>query len=226
MTKWIRNRNGILIPNREAGFIQPGIGLLNKKGGGGGSGAYFDPTHLGTGLSLSNGNSTVTSSGGGWNSVRSVTSHNSGKVYAECLIVNVPGSGTIMFGMGVSTTPLGSYPGNNSTSWGDQGTNTGGARTWHSASSIIYNSNFVSNGGYIRIAMDISAGLLFFGDSYSGGRWLASGTPDGGSPSYSIPANTTYYIFLGINGSGSTVTLKNNTGENSMPIPNGYSMWN
>lgn len=38
MSRWIKNKNGILIPNREAGFIQPGIGLMNKKQGGGGNG--------------------------------------------------------------------------------------------------------------------------------------------------------------------------------------------
>lgn len=38
MSKWAKNKNGILIPNREAGFIQPGIGLMNKKQGGGGGG--------------------------------------------------------------------------------------------------------------------------------------------------------------------------------------------
>lgn len=38
MSKWAKNKNGILIPNREAGFIQPGIGLMNKKQGGSGSG--------------------------------------------------------------------------------------------------------------------------------------------------------------------------------------------
>lgn len=38
MNRWIRNRSGLVIPNREAGFIQPGIGLMNKKQGGGGGG--------------------------------------------------------------------------------------------------------------------------------------------------------------------------------------------
>lgn len=41
MTKWVQNRNGVLIPNREAGFIQPGIGLMNKKQGGSGGDPYW-----------------------------------------------------------------------------------------------------------------------------------------------------------------------------------------
>lgn len=41
MSRWIQNKNGILIPNREAGFIQPGIGLMSKKQGGGGGDPYW-----------------------------------------------------------------------------------------------------------------------------------------------------------------------------------------
>lgn len=42
MSKWAKNKNGILIPNREAGFIQPGIGLMNKKQGGSGGDPYWN----------------------------------------------------------------------------------------------------------------------------------------------------------------------------------------
>lgn len=38
MNRWVQNKEGVLIPNREAGFIQPGIGLMNKKQGGEGAG--------------------------------------------------------------------------------------------------------------------------------------------------------------------------------------------
>lgn len=41
MNRWIRNRSGLVIPNREAGFIQPGIGLLNKKKSSGGGDPYW-----------------------------------------------------------------------------------------------------------------------------------------------------------------------------------------
>lgn len=42
MTKWIQNKNGVVIPRREAGFIQPGIGLMNKKQGSGGGDPYWN----------------------------------------------------------------------------------------------------------------------------------------------------------------------------------------
>lgn len=42
MSRWVRNRSGLIIPNREAGFIQPGIGLMNKKQGGGGGDPYWN----------------------------------------------------------------------------------------------------------------------------------------------------------------------------------------
>src|SRR5574337_107849 len=41
MTRWVQNKSGILIPRREAGFIQPGIGLMNKKRGSGGGDPYW-----------------------------------------------------------------------------------------------------------------------------------------------------------------------------------------
>src|SRR5574337_134366 len=42
MTRWVQNKSGILIPRREAGFIQPGIGLMNKKRGSGGGDPYWN----------------------------------------------------------------------------------------------------------------------------------------------------------------------------------------
>lgn len=41
MTRWVQNKNGVLIPRREAGFIQPGIGLMNKKQSSGPSDPYW-----------------------------------------------------------------------------------------------------------------------------------------------------------------------------------------
>lgn len=42
MSKWVQNKDGILIPKREAGFIQPGIGLMSKKHGGSGGDPYWN----------------------------------------------------------------------------------------------------------------------------------------------------------------------------------------
>lgn len=37
MTNWVKNRNGILIPKREAGFIQPGMSMFRGKPSEGGT---------------------------------------------------------------------------------------------------------------------------------------------------------------------------------------------
>lgn len=41
MNKWVRNKNGILIPSRQGGFIQPGLGLMGRKPSSAGGDPYW-----------------------------------------------------------------------------------------------------------------------------------------------------------------------------------------
>lgn len=65
MTRWVQNKSGILIPNREAGFIQPGIGLMNKKQGGSGGDPYWSNVVALLNLNGPNGTQTFTDDKGG-----------------------------------------------------------------------------------------------------------------------------------------------------------------
>lgn len=228
MTEWVKNNRGILIPKLQAGFIQPGMSMFNKKPSGGGSpggpAQPFDISAKGPNISLSPDAFTATSGVSAWQSVRSITSHIAGKWYAEC-VMNIQNNGGFIFGVcNAAMTYANKYPGQDVNGWGTQAGNTTGARTYNSGATHAY-PNFIPIGGSARVAVDFNAGRIWFGDSYNGGRWYVGDPSTDITPAYTFTPSTLVYVALGLY-NGSQGTLKNGDGQNVCPIPTGFSMWN
>src|SRR5690606_13764169 len=88
----------------------------------------WNPLDAATQLTLSSNDRVCTRSStdnNSWRSVRSVTSHHSGKWLAQCRInANGAANGSMIFGVGTSAASLNSYPGAGVTSWGAQANNS------------------------------------------------------------------------------------------------------
>lgn len=130
-----------------------------------------------------------------------------------------------MFGAATTSQPLlGTFPGSTSTSYGEQPSNTNGARTYNNNAATVY-TGFIAAGGSGRIAIDFDAGKVWFGDSNSGGRWYKGDPSTGSTPSYTFTPGLELTLMLGLFLSGQQCTLRNNDGENTLAIPTGFSMW-
>lgn len=187
---------------------------------------YWNPADKAAEITLSASDATATRSttnDGSWRSVRSVTSRNSGKWYAECVnVASGSTNGAMIFGVGLSTASLSNYPGSGSDSWGAQVNNNIQPVIYHSGAGINQAGTGVTAGGYGKLAVDFDNGRIYFGDSAFG--WYSN--PSTATPSYSFTPNTTLFLMLGEQRSPQQCTLKNNPGENAGTIPTGYSMWN
>src|SRR5690606_23272443 len=130
---------------------------------------------------LSSGNAVATrsSAAAAWRSVRSVTSHNSGKWYAECEnLANGSVNGSMTFGISDQGTGLTIKPGTNSESYGVQANDAILKRTYHNNIETPRPGGPVGIGGVACIAVDFDAGHIWFGDSVVG--WYA-GDPAAGT---------------------------------------------
>jgi len=188
----------------------------------------WNPLDAATQLTLSSNDRVCTRSStdnNSWRSVRSVTSHHSGKWLAQCRInANGAANGSMIFGVGTSAASLNSYPGAGVTSWGAQANNSPTARTYTNGSSSNTGAAAVGVGGSAIVAVDFDAGLIWFGDSVAG--WYGSGNPAAGTnPRYTFTPNTTLYLMLGQYSSPMQNTLLNGPGEATVTVPSGFAMW-
>lgn len=165
-----------------------------------------------------------TSSNNQWRSVRSITSHNSGKRFAQCLInANGGVNGSMMFGVGTAAASLGSFPGSGATSWGLQCNNSPNALTYHNGSNST-GPSAVSVGGSGILAVNFAAGQIWFGDSANG--WYGGGNPAAGTgPRYTFTPGTALFLMLGQYSSPMQNTLLNHDGEATVAVPSGFEMW-
>jgi hypothetical protein len=190
-------------------------------------GTYWNPTDTDSKINLSGGNAVATrsaTSSGTWCATRSITSHNSGKWYAECGDTTDVAS-AMMFGIGTAATSLATFPGGLATSWGIHANNSTGVRTYTNSVSSIPGLTQIGAGGYARIAVDFATGRIWLGVSTSA-TWAGGGDPAAGTtPTYTFAAGTTLYLMLGESTTGQVCTLKNHVGENTGTIPTGFSMW-
>lgn len=137
----------------------------------------FDAVNIGSGLTLSGGNLTVTSGTGSSTGpmARSAGSHSSGKWYFEFLLNTVTGATSQAYGVANGSQPLGNYPGTGSPS-------TDGA-SYSNSSGTTYNISGMpgtwqgggSSGNFVGIAVDLDAGLMWARTS-ANGNWNGSGT--------------------------------------------------
>lgn len=193
------------------------------------AGNYWNPADKTSLILLSNGNATATRdtpSPTAFNAVRGITSHNSGKWYAECLnVVDVPGS--MIFGVGTSGASLSTFPGGGTplgSSWGVQANNNTRRATYYNGLQTNQGgTSGISAGGLGILAVDFDAGRIWFGDSAFG---FYTGNPSAGTtPTYTFTAGTTLFLMLGMASSPQQCTLRNQVGENTGTIPTGFSMW-
>lgn len=163
-----------------------------------GSTTTFDPSNLGAGNALSNGNLTVTmpaATGFGFAYARSITSHSSGKFYFEITLTTPLFAGSTAIGIANNGAPLQlAFPGFDAnlsvacygaTNIQDQG--------WDIDSATNNNCpSFGSNGDIIGVAVDFNAGLIWIRNTASPTVWNAGGSanPATGVGGQSISAIT------------------------------------
>ena len=189
-------------------------------------GQYWNPADCHSSVVLSSGNAVATrsSAAAAWRSVRSVTSHNSGKWYAECEnLANGSVNGSMTFGISDQDMGLTIKPGTNAASYGVQANDALSKRTYHNNIGTSRPGGPVGIGGVACIAVDFDAGHIWFGDSVSG--WYAGDPAAGTGAQYTFAANTTRKLMLGLYSNPQSCRLRNQPGENLLTIPSGYSMW-
>lgn len=187
---------------------------------------YWNPSDCHPSVVLSSGNAVATrnSDSAAWRSVRSVTSHNSGKWYAECEnLANGTANGSAVFGMAHPENLLTRFPGQTQTSWGVQANDPTGKRTYHNGFLVDRSGAPIGIGGVSCIAVNFDAGHIWFGDSVSG--WYAGDPAAGTGAQYTFTNNAAWKLMLGLYSNPQSCRLRNKPGENLLTIPTGYSMW-
>ncbi|MDR7136164.1 hypothetical protein J2X06_003382 [Lysobacter niastensis] len=184
------------------------------------TGDYWNPADKGVHIVLSNYNRTAeTDTFGTWYSVRSITSHSSGKWYVENEIdTNVPNNQ--LFGFANASQSLNAFLGSSgSDGWGIQ--NNSGSSVWPGSSSTGLTPPIATERN--MAAYDAATGKIWLG---SKGAWANSGDPAAGTnPTFTITPGTTLYLAESIRDNGMVSTIKNQAGENVYTIPSGFSMW-
>jgi hypothetical protein len=207
------------------------LGAGSTGGGGGGGTTTFDPANHGADLTLSGGNLTATGptgSGPGYEQARSITSHSSGKFYAEYTIVAV-GSGSANLEIGV---------GNNAAV-----ADTGGlgfdanlsSGCFGSASSCFTNSAGVGTGqpaftttNVVSIAVDLTNNAYWYQVNGGGYFGTASGSPTANTNGIPISAITgPFFLYVSLNTAATSVSMTANFGATafSFAAPSGFGNW-
>lgn len=188
---------------------------------------YWNPADKDSHIALSSGDQVATTGGAfaTWVNVRSITSHASGKFYAE-LVNTTNVANSMMFGVAKAGESLTKQPGGaGSNSWSIQANRSSGVRTYFNGSSATPGFSAIPAGGYARIAVDIGAGKLWLGVSTSA-SWAGGGDPaTGTAPTYSFTPGTPLYLIFGGNAAGQAVTLKSQVGEATGAVPSGFGMF-
>lgn len=166
-------------------------------------------------------------SAGSWFSTRSLISRNSGKYYVEQKTISLGSSanGELMFGVGLSSFPLTTFAGSDSTAWGIQNNPTGGtgANVWHNGSLVNASTWGGSVGDYFMIAVDFTAGNMWLGVN---GSWYGGGNPSTGSvPTFTFTPGTLLYFIGSANNPPARGQSNAVVGEFSGLLPSGFSAW-
>jgi hypothetical protein len=188
---------------------------------------YWNPSDKAAELTLSNAFATClrsTTNDGAWRMVRGVSSHNTGKWYAEILIdANGAGNGSVIFGLALAGAGLSGYVGSDANSLGIQPNNTANVSTYFTGGQTTFGTSLVAGpGDRAMVAIDIDAGKVWFG---SKGTWLGSGNPAAGTGQQYNVSPQAFYLALSESLSPAQTTLKSRSGDNLYTPPTGFSMW-
>lgn len=173
-------------------------------------------------ITLSGGNLTATSGGGGsFPAVLAVSGQSSGKRYFECAVT----TGVTAFcgiGIGTASANTDSYPGGDTQSAGVIGDGSFNLNNSFSPSISAW-----ASGDVVSIAVDLDANL--FWARTNGGNWNNSGAanPATGAGGISIAglAAGTKYPMANLRSNGDTAVGNFNTGTATQSVPSGFSNW-
>lgn len=191
----------------------------------------WDPSNIGAGLTLSNGNLTVAYSSEG-SIARSTTSHTTGKYYVEITATGVSGSafgavGILNGSQTLSNDYLGDAPGNSA------GLQAGGIKYFNNANwPQPYNGGF-AQGNVVQVAVDVGNQLLWI--AINGGTYNPNGTGSPGNPgsgtggtnfATTSPAlSTPWFIGVSPNNAGDSFTANFGATAFSYTAPSGFGKW-
>lgn len=177
------------------------------------AGSYWNPADAGVFVTLSNGDRDITGNGGTASAVRSVTSHATGKYYAE---VQFDGTGDL-FGIANAAFPISSagYLGEDADGLGYNGfdgtiNENGAAPSYGSATSA---------GDKVSIAVDINGSLVYFAVN---GVWQNSADPAAGTGGYSFGVTGPLYLAAT---PGDMSLLATSSADFTYTPPSGFSAW-
>ncbi len=199
------------------------IGKPKIEAAGAGASAFgFNPLDKNANITLSGSDlvSTQTAGAGAYSGVRSVTGHATGKWYAETLRGAIADtSSSAPMGIGLSSGQLNNYTGSTIATYGY----FANGQCWHNAGLLSFAGNTISLAEYARVALDMDAAKLWFGDSVG---WCGGGDPEAGTlPTYSsVPAGT-YFIEINTNAINDVVTLNTGQGAFNYTRPASFAAW-
>lgn len=193
---------------------------------------YWNPSDLGAGIALSDSNRVATNAAtAAFRIVRSVTSHDTGKWYAELVLVSgeAPHPWNVFLGVANATETLtGNFLGQTANSWGlqcdDNGGDAGNARMFHN-SSELGRVTAIAASSYARVAVDFDAGDAWIGNASA---WVGGGDPAAGTtPTFTFTPGATLFLAAALNSTGGTAAARARTAASQMvgSIPSGFSPW-
>jgi hypothetical protein len=177
--------------------------------GGGGGAVTFDPVNKGTGIVLSGGNLTLTSSTTTWYIAQSTTSHSSGLKYVE-FTMNTGGgvSSSLAVGYGDASANLNTYPGVDTHSTGYTNHNTNGVYVYNN---VQFSSGpAFTNGAIIGVAYNLNTDL--FWTTVDGSTWNGGGSPSPitGVGGFTIHSSPIFAIASGANNNSANASITAN----------------
>lgn len=192
---------------------------MGQGGGPPPSAQYWNPLDKHANITLSDSNKVATNAViGDWRMVRSVTSHNSGKWYAEGVYLSGE-TWSVIVGIANAVANLASNVGADANSYGLQATGSvvGGPGT--------VSPGYSTPGEYARIAVDVSNGRIWLGNSSS---WAGGGNPAAGtSPTTTFTASSTQFLAASLYDGGADASLRIRTAlaDFEGTPPSGFSAW-
>lgn len=204
--------------------------IINPYAFGGGSppaSVYWSPTIKSSHMTLSEASDRLaTNDNNAWEGVLSITSHTSGKWYAEVQRGGTPGWAHI-HGLRKTTTSasMSTFCGQDADGWGLQTDNLAGAAAVlnNGAGTGATAAPPIGDGGYVRIAYDATSGSAWLGNETV---WAGGGDPAAGtSPTFTLTAGTALHVMGSTNGNGTNARLRTDAADFGGTIPTGFSAW-
>lgn len=211
-----------MLPGFPPGVFQSRAAL--DAAGGAPPATTLDPANKGAAITLSGGNLTATNNAGTDASVKSTTSHSTGKLYFE---VTVVAYNRALIGIGNSSATLNNFVGSDANGIAEFGTGL-----------VFVNSGTVASGfnafnvasTVVSVAVDIGNNAIWFRTT-SGGTWNGSGTanPATNTGGLSITGSGVgagpYFAILSPGDSSTTLTACFLPGCYTQSVPAGFGNW-